>query len=798
MYLGRAKKAIDQLDQKEFQEKEAKHAERESSKSESIEMRDEFAPEELPDGACFRLKSVNVGTEDGATATRQAEYIGSFSVSGEDQTARTEFVQRQLESMHAVEKSKKVLLVMSLTGVKVCSSNGESVYMAHALKRISYAACDPEHRQFAFLAREPKGHINIQFCHAFITKTPEEAEELNTIIGNAFKMAYAQQKTRQPTFNELIEKQLVEQKAKFAEYQEQANRALQQRLNEIATPTALQRMELRRQSSSDDLLESNCSTPPASEKDATKNKIWAKHAIEKVTHRSQALDGPARSNSPTFSSSRPSSSSQQQVTGKSDPNFSATKRNSTPVQLSPSKSSNFNSNVNSPKRNSSPYLSTLHNFQVVTIRESLENNVNNSNRFKGSPVTALKDEIDRRFLSNGGGGTLDSGLGWGIGDDMDSLQRLKLDHHYDNEDQLQAPPTPSKMQNRPLPAIPASTDFNDHRASPKLRNWTSLDDDVIPNHTRSTMQSRLRDSPKRRPQRPQSEVILDSKLSVFSGGSIDQPGVYIYGFKSQTQNELSKNCNVHNSNQLSSVNISPQFSNRSMQNQHSRDANTQQRYSPKVNNSNHQYSPKGNNFTQTGYDNMNSLPNGKASPPIHYQNGSPSHNAVDSVNETSSSTKKEKGSGLESLMGLDRSHIEDETLRHSCWYQAGIPRDVALEILQQEDIGSFIVRDSSTHPGCYALSVRVPKFENPTGISHYLILKTARGVKLKGLDKEWSSLLSLVTHHTVMPEMLPCTLRLPRDTNNPAFKATDKDEKEEDPDYQRLADFSSMMEALKQ
>ena len=70
-------------------------------------------------------------------------------------------------------------------------------------------------------------------------------------------------------------------------------------------------------------------------------------------------------------------------------------------------------------------------------------------------------------------------------------------------------------------------------------------------------------------------------------------------------------------------------------------------------------------------------------------------------------------------------------------------------------------------------------------------------VYVQGLDKEWSSLLSLVTHHTVMPEMLPCTLRLPRDTSNPTFKASDKDEREEDPDYQRLADFSSMMEALK-
>ena len=45
--------------------------------------------------------------------------------------------------------------------------------MAHSLQRISYAACDPEHCQFAFLAREPKGHINIQFCHSFLTATPE-------------------------------------------------------------------------------------------------------------------------------------------------------------------------------------------------------------------------------------------------------------------------------------------------------------------------------------------------------------------------------------------------------------------------------------------------------------------------------------------------------------------------------------------------------------------------------------------------------------------------------------------------
>ena len=50
----------------------------------------------------------------------------------------------------------------------------------------------------------------------------------------------------------------------------------------------------------------------------------------------------------------------------------------------------------------------------------------------------------------------------------------------------------------------------------------------------------------------------------------------------------------------------------------------------------------------------------------------------------------------------------------------------------QQEIGSFIIRDSTTHPGCFALSVKVPKFENPTGISHYLIHRTKSGnFKLK-------------------------------------------------------------------
>ena len=85
-------------------------------------------------------------------------------------------------------------------------------------------------------------------------------------------MAYAQQRVKQPTFNELIEQQLVEQKQKYQEYQEQAQKMFQQRLQEIATPTpfsekAQQRMEMRRQSSSEDTLDNRDII-------SGKNKLW--------------------------------------------------------------------------------------------------------------------------------------------------------------------------------------------------------------------------------------------------------------------------------------------------------------------------------------------------------------------------------------------------------------------------------------------------------------------------------------------------------------------------------------------
>ncbi|KAG8299053.1 hypothetical protein J6590_003021 [Homalodisca vitripennis] len=120
------------------------------------------------------------------------------------------------------------------------------------------------------------------------------------------------------------------------------------------------------------------------------------------------------------------------------------------------------------------------------------------------------------------------------------------------------------------------------------------------------------------------------------------------------------------------------------------------------------------------------------------------------------------------------------------------------EVLGQEPVGAFMVRESTSKPGCFALSLRVPREFQPLGIAHYLILRTNKGYKIKGFTKEFSTLTALITHHSVMPELLPCPLSLSR--YNPSFVKSDSNRDfadiDSDPDYNTLADFRKMMADL--
>ncbi|XP_031619743.1 uncharacterized protein LOC116338542 isoform X2 [Contarinia nasturtii] len=146
------------------------------------------------------------------------------------------------------------------------------------------------------------------------------------------------------------------------------------------------------------------------------------------------------------------------------------------------------------------------------------------------------------------------------------------------------------------------------------------------------------------------------------------------------------------------------------------------------------------------------------------------------------STKEKRIRGL--------SILEQAELKDAPWFQAGLPREISLEVLSRKSPGAFLVRQSSTKPGCFALSLRVPP--PAPKVAHYLILRTSQGYKIKGFTKEFSSLRALITHHSVMPELLPVPLSLPRPQN----VVPERRHLDDFDTYGSLTDFRKMMSDL--
>lgn len=94
---------------------------------------------------------------------------------------------------------------------------------------------------------------------------------------------------------------------------------------------------------------------------------------------------------------------------------------------------------------------------------------------------------------------------------------------------------------------------------------------------------------------------------------------------------------------------------------------------------------------------------------------------------TANSSPKIFGPSHKRIDGL--SLVEQNELKGAAWFQAGIPREISLEVLSRQSPGAFLVRQSSTKPGCFALSLRVPP--PAPKVAHYLILRTSRGYKIK-------------------------------------------------------------------
>lgn len=632
---------------------------------------------------------------------KTCKYVGSFPVAGSDQPTRADYVRAQLEQIRENKKRKPVLLVISLAGIKVCSPDGKNVFMAHALRRISYATCDAENCQFSFLAREPKGHFSLQYCHSFITESPDQAEELNTIVGNAFRMAYV------------------------AQLQKQQHKHPQQAFNNG----------------------NQCDVQPYAV------------AYSPVHHGHHRFPSHCDNN-----------------------HFASLSNHS-----SPASEKRRSSNNSSPARN-------LNTIRSDWVKQSSNTNLD---EFKNVPRRGSDQSIEMNMLSSVG---------------SSPYRHRQMDEANGNllvSDTTKMKGFPEKPHS--LPGL-HSHRIRASQSSDELLTPSSVSSDDANSPTEMNSYKRLVDKPplikrlaltERSPEEELRPLVKDS-----TGENIRTPssdGYVNEGLGSQSSDSLATDSQNEEQPKLF-VQIS---------------SSTSPVHGSKLNGLKRVGSVIPSPLSSEAYMDQSSdgskrssrSSEGQASPLLPeslfiqdpkessgYLKGDPKVKRISqtSVASTCSSSNTPPPPPESRYDSLQTNYSEEKELRKAPWFQAGIPREIALEILGHEPIGAFMVRESTSKPGCYALSLRVPREFQPTGIAHYLIMRTNKGYKIKGFTKEFVTLTALITHHSVMPELLPCPLCLSR--YNPNFAKHDSNQDfadmDDDPDYNTLADFRKMMADL--
>ena len=104
-----------------------------------------------------------------------------------------------------------------------------------------------------------------------------------------------------------------------------------------------------------------------------------------------------------------------------------------------------------------------------------------------------------------------------------------------------------------------------------------------------------------------------------------------------------------------------------------------------------------------------------------------------------------------SKVAADRAHDHQLSICDSCresieWYFGSLPREASDVILCNQPLGTFLVRDSITKSGSFALSVRVPRsLTRPSGVAHYLLVRASKDNRVKIQVRTIFSILSIWT-----------------------------------------------------
>jgi hypothetical protein len=113
------------------------------------------------------------------------------------------------------------------------------------------------------------------------------------------------------------------------------------------------------------------------------------------------------------------------------------------------------------------------------------------------------------------------------------------------------------------------------------------------------------------------------------------------------------------------------------------------------------------------------------------------------------------------FQNLKKQSNVSETTENPEWLKNNNTREETEMFLSNKDIGVFVVRKSESIQNCYVLSVKVPKYINPTFIAHYLIEKSSKkSFKLRGSTQKFEDLSTLIEHCSIERDILPIILNM--------------------------------------
>ncbi|XP_071839808.1 uncharacterized protein [Apostichopus japonicus] len=857
-----------------------------------------------------------VGTDDDEFSDKSVKktcsYVGSFTVAHLSPPSRAEFVRLQLQTLQTPKRSREVSLFISMSGIKVCSPEDDGVVlMAHALKRISYATCDPDFKQFAFLARNPKGPVGIQYCHVFITSEKYEVEEINAIVSKAFKVAYASIRSKRQ-FVRLVNELNKEQE----EYQTQVQKYIEAKEDQRVNPEELsEKLPL-------------ISPDRVRGVGVGQSRVWAKQIAGRVSHKQpyihQTEEG--ENNHFTYSSNEVFSdeegTSQESGSKPSAPPLSIgesqgqqevlTKQTQKSKQLPPAPyyeaqlSNNWETMGVIPPSGISvvpeaegdqachillqnellpPALAAQSGpttqvngratgqilLQDSSVPPPFNYNPREDGRDEGRSRRSSREELD------GDGYPLEDDmedtvclLTQGEEDDEDFRYQMKcaeqfinaigdiestddeLEYPYrremwsedeDNEEEEQRLTTPTEpltesekrekliKANYAIPGPPTRAIFacdpypsggaqradghperpSESKAIPELEDGApyqrlGYSPPKPTSRLKNTRNSVIKDSePQEKERSKRHKNSTETEQNDSNEATPIRPKQLQVDCHrrelSKSAEELSTRSKVNGdagkcqSEGTASRLLSPMSDNKENY-PHSYHSNNERRkrapghVNHKVEIEIGQFKVKKTATSQRG--SVPPLPPRLTDIPTDSEKQTVTGHDTDADDSAKSSSLHQK----EPRKPEQNSRRSAESFTRAPWFKAGIPKDIAFEILRQQEKGAFIVRESKSHTGCYAISIKVDTNFNDSRIANYLVVRTKNGgYTIKGFGRDFPDLPRLVHYYSLHKEQLPCKLVF--SGTNPLYKQGSKQgeesDGEEDPDYKKLTDFSSML-----